>query len=525
MALGATSCTACDAGKRAVAESVNCTACEAGTYSSSRSENCTLCGKGFVSSEPKSTFCTACEGGKVQPLAGQSLCASCNAGFYQAATGQSACNFCDGGKYSSSSGALSCSSCPAGSFSSTNATACIDCVEGRYSGEGRSSCDLCEKGFYALSAGSTGCVACALGTAQPRNGSSSCIECEAGKYQSSTGQTSCQTCNAGEVSAIVGSASCDSCEPGRYQSLTGQTACIDCTVGTYGPSTALQSCILCDPGYNARKPGSISCERCNPPEMSFGYGGANCSSCQTEYYKDTLTGKCIQCDEEKAKCNNEENGTTLLTINVRKGYYRFDPSSEEIYECPFLDNCQGGLSTGQESCRSGSFGALCELCDDNYYLEGDTNTCESCDNATSGSKVIVLFIVGGVLFVLAIVIIVLMMYNAQRLSEFYMEHEERILQLSAKVTALIVTMQIIVLVNDNHRDLEGATLPQPYGRFLDSLSFLALDMVEFVPLSCLFGRVSHLQGLMAWTVGPLSLIALVSILIVLSKHEQRKVVS
>jgi hypothetical protein len=34
-----------------------------------------------------------------------------------------------------------------------------------------------------------------------------------------------------------------------------------------------------------------------------------------------------------------------------------------------------------------------------------------------------------------------------------------------------------------------------------------------------------LQGLMAWTVGPLSLIALVSILIVLSKHEQRKVVS
>ena len=105
------------------------------------------------------------------------------------------------------------------------------------------------------------------------------------------------------------------------------------------------------------------------------------------------------------------------------------------------------------------------------------------------------------------------------------KHEERILHLSAKVTALIVTMQIIVLVNDNHTALEGEVLPEPYGMFLESLSFLALDMVEFVPLSCLFGRVSHLQGLMAWTVGPLSLIALVSILIVLSKHEQRKVVS
>ena len=193
-----------------------------------------------------------------------------------------------------------------------------------------------------------------------------------------------------------------------------------------------------------------------------------------------------------------------------------------IYECPFPDNCLGGTSAGGASCLTGSFGALCELCENNYYLEGDSNTCEPCADATKGSNVMTLFIIAGVMGVLAIVVGSLAVYNAQRLSDYYMRNEERILQLSAKITALIVTMQIIVLVNQNHQDLEGAKLPEPYGKLLDSLSFLALDMVEFVPVSCWFGRVGHFETLMVWTVGPLSLIALVSILILVSKHEQQK---
>jgi hypothetical protein len=250
----------------------------------------------------------------------------------------------------------------------------------------------------------------------------------------------------------------------------------------------------------------------------------NCSYCEDGWYKHSFTSECVPCIDDEMKCDNE-NGTTLLTIHVRSGRYRFEATSFQVYECPFPENCVGGTSAGEDSCRTGSFGPLCELCEDDYYHEGDTNTCELCSGAMDGSKVIALFIIAAVLFVLSIVVVAVMVQNAELLTEFYTKHEERILHLSAKVTALIVTMQIIVLVNDNHTALEGEVLPEPYGRFLESLSFLALDMVEFVPLSCLFGRVSHLQGLMAWTVGPLSLIALVSILIVLSKHEQRKVVS
>jgi hypothetical protein len=250
---------------------------------------------------------------------------------------------------------------------------------------------------------------------------------------------------------------------------------------------------------------------------------ANCSDCVDEYYKDPFRNwrdRCVLCDEDRATC---ENGTTLFTIDVKHGYYRFQNKSKAIYECPLPENCLGGPSAGTASCRTGAFGPLCELCKDEYYFEGDSNTCESCADATKGSNVVTLFIIAGVMGVLAIVTGGLMMHNADRLDAFYAQNEERILQLSAKITALIITMQIIVLVNKNHRDLEGAMLPQPYGKFLDSLSFLALDMVEFVPFSCLFGRVGHLQRLLVWTVGPLSLIALVSILILVSKHERRKI--
>ena len=382
-------------------------------------------------------------------------------------------------------------------------------------------CTVCDGGFYSELPGAEACTACSAGKVQPKNGSSSCELCAVGRSQSSTGQTSCKECIAGTMSATEGSTSCRACEAGRYQSSRGSTDCDACTLGRYGPSTGLQSCLACIPGYYASKPGSLSCAPCVKPEGAWTLkpGTANCSDCKDKYYKDPFTTKCKKCNKDLAVC---ENGTTLFTIDVKHGFYRFQNKSVAIYACPFPDNCLGGTSTGKASCRAGSFGALCELCEDEHYLEGDSNTCEPCADATKGSSVMTLFIIAGVMGVLAIVVGGLMLYNAQRLSDFYARNEERILQLSAKITALIVTMQIIVLVNENHRDLEGEMLPQPYGKFLDSLSFLALDMVEFVPLSCLFGRVGHFETLMVWTVGPLSGIAVVSVLILLSKHEQRK---
>ena len=146
-------------------------------------------------------------------------------------------------------------------------------------------------------------------------------------------------------------------------------------------------------------------------------------------------------------------------------------------------------------------------------MEADTSSCESCTEATNSSRYIVSIIILIVLLVLIIMIILVMLRNAERLSDFYARNEERILQLSAKLTAVVVTMQIIVLVNENHTELEGTKLPDPYGKFVDALSFLALDMLKFVPMACISGRGGLFELLMVWTVVPMALLGLVGLVL------------
>ena len=137
------------------------------------------------------------------------------------------------------------------------------------------------------------------------------------------------------------------CGAGRYQSSIGQIDCSRCIPGRYGPSTGLSSCFDCEAGYSAGKYGAVSCERCISPQLSLRSGAANCSLCEKGYFKNTLTGECVACHPDEATCDN---GTTLLTINVNDGWYRFASTSALIYPCTYPENCLGGSSAGFKSC-------------------------------------------------------------------------------------------------------------------------------------------------------------------------------
>ena len=196
-------------------------------------------------------------------------------------------------------------------------------------------------------------------------------------------------------------------------------------------------------------------------------GTANCSDCKDKYYKDPFTTECKKCNKDLAVC---ENGTTLFTIDVKHGFYRFQNKSVAIYACPFPDNCLGGTSTGKASCRAGSFGALCELCEDEHYLEGDSKRASRAPmqpRARASDPFIIAGVMGAGHRSRGSHVV-----QCTTPKRFLRAKRRTNLQLGTKITALIVT-QIIVLVNENHRDLEGEMLPQPYGKFLDSLSFLA----------------------------------------------------
>ena len=60
---------------------------------------------------------------------------------------------------------------------------------------------------------------------------------------------------------------------------------------------------------------------------------------------------------EGVEANNE--GTTLETLNLRPGFYRFSSGSNGVYACPTYANCKGGKIQGNTSvadslCRKGS---------------------------------------------------------------------------------------------------------------------------------------------------------------------------
>ena len=84
----------------------------------------------------------------------------------------------------------------------------------------------------------------------------------------------------------------------------------------------------------------------------------------------------------------------------------------------------------------------------------------------------------------ALSIFVISLKYAQALLAFYTENKTRIKDMGAKFTAFLIAMQIIVL-KENHEDLDGEPLPYPYSYFVELMGFLALDIMEFIPMACI----------------------------------------
>ena len=73
-------------------------------------------------------------------------------------------------------------------------------------------------------------------------------------------------------------------------------------------------------------------------------------------------------------------------------------------------------------------------------------------------------------------------------------------------------MQIILLVKTNHSSLGGSEMPAPYGDFLKAVSFIALDVIQWLPLNCAYeDGFSAWDALVAVTLTPLAAFVIVLI--------------
>ena len=387
--------------------------------------DCVGCGNCFASCDPGSTLtldeslsaCAVCPAGTFnigseKNAANAHTCDECPAGRWNTDPGTAAelhedpsCNPGPPGMYSTTIGSLDLSSwsvCNAGKYSPANrggkSDHCMLCPAGRFNSDNgtnaslHTGCEGCSVGFYADKVGSTKCLECSAGKHLPYDslasdqvhdqesdcilcspgevstaGSASCIECEpgsfanvtastcdschSGTYSSSSGATACLACPQGAIS-IGGSISCTECEPGTFANMI-DNICESCDSGTYSSTSGASFCTPCAQG-KASVPGSVSCEQCSLGSL----GGSSCDRCMETYY---YTGSSCESCPPGATCTE---GTTLATIAVTAGNFRFTNRSVKIYECPLGTEACPGTMKWNSICADSYQGPLCSLCEE-----------------------------------------------------------------------------------------------------------------------------------------------------------------
>ena len=260
-----------------------------------------------------------------------------------------------------------------------------------------------------------------------------------------------------------------------------------------------------------------TCEKCTFPLTSEGKDAESCILCSKGYYMSPQSSTCVKCTTGMA-C--EKYGVSRETLRVRSGWYRFSEASERLYRCPHLSNCVGNATSGDRNglCRHGSFGPLCALCESSYYLDTRTDSCEDCESSATSPEVSALYAIVGIILVVGATILA----RLGKVKEYYLQHRAAFELTKKKITALVITMQIIALLRENQKEVGGAALPEPFEAFLVCMSFLGLDIMDITSLACVFGRVQHLQMLLTSTLAPTAIVAVVAIAIHFTKNQKTK---
>lgn len=357
------------------------------------------------------------------------------------------------------------------------------------------------------------CTTCPAG--KYRNSTSlpaECTTCESGRYRISTTDPNlarqCVDCPEGRIST-ADFTYCESCTAGQFADAANRT-CVDCPAGRYAPSALGDSCYECSSGYFSANGGAVSCDKCSS-EYGNAYtsedGATKCDKCLAGYVRDdsfnsATNGTCLECPD-RADCTTA--GTVLSSLSIDAGSYRFSSTSTRVYACARSGNCPGGNTTDPYSpCSSSSSGPLCDLCDVGYYAS--THECQECGLQAND--------ISGILIVVACVALLAVSVWCWRndLLNYYMRRQEHLADAFLFITYLVITMQVIVIMVNNHRDVGGKSVGQPYALFVHISNFAAITFVD-MPGSC-FGPITHLHYVVGVTVGPLGLCCLVYGLVV-----------
>ena len=134
-------------------------------------------------------------------------------------------------------------------------------------------------------------------------------------------------------------------------------------------------------------------------------GRTFCDACLPQYFWNRIDyeeeSTCVECcercedsceiDDDCIHC--DKNGSTLLYLDLRRGWWRASRESSKVYPC-VLDGCRGGNGS---LCTDGHTGALCGACTDKYDFDVAKNKCVQCSSnllLRAGNMLVLLIFIG-----------------------------------------------------------------------------------------------------------------------------------
>ena len=314
----------------------------------------------------------------------------------------------------------------------------------------------------------------------------------------------------------------ESCGPGTWCAGGAQFLCEQ---GYYNPTyeaSSQSSCIMCPLRSTTLRQGATSIEEC---------------ICIPGYYNNLTYGVCIPCPVGTL-CPDA--GVTLLTLPLKKGYYRASALSTDVRKCAdAATNCSSATTTVCEytssGCRGGSnfdtycapglSGRFCMLCNndtDVFYeraSDHEVASCKPCANRLTTTVIVASGCIVGML-----VLLYVSQYLWRRMPRHvrsWIWRQWHTYALYNKFKIALGFYQIATKVSKMYE----VTLPADARRFLESVDLsITFGFNVGTPLQCL-GLHTYATRLLFWIVAPIALVVLIYVfywLLALSKMGRRR---
>ena len=390
---GLTSCTKCNAPGgvqyyKQIGITTCATGCNPGEYPSPLTKECTLCPNVCATCSSSAT-CLSCQSlfGVAYYLSGTSCIYACPFGEYgnltdfKCYTCPTGCLSCFGGS------AAMCHNCTnaGGSdyFLEYGTNFCsTSCPAGQFKNVSSYSCLLCDSNCKTCVATPTTCLSCgfsSIGASLFLYQSGCLLVCPNGYFPNAT-TFICDPCHEG--CALCTGPSQQECSKCRtsvgltpyYKWLNATNCTTTCPTGQFVSGTVPNSCSGCDPGCSACAVLSTNCsvDSCNSGYFYHAVNSSCLTVCPNNYYANTTTQRCTQCDPGCALCYGS--GYTACTK------CQTTAASVSYFKVIDVDICNTTCPDGQYPYK---LLLACQYCS-NTCLTCNTSAvdCQTCNNVS-----------------------------------------------------------------------------------------------------------------------------------------------